>query len=429
MRIALLTVLLCLVAAPAALAQGQLTAAADGLRSDPIYVDPDARDLLPAADVRDLRREVREKDAFPLYIAVLPAGSADEAGGNPDVAAREIAFSVGEPGVYATIIGKSFSAGEFGDDVLGDEGPQTLAAQAIERAGPSADAVLTEFVGLVGQARQNGGSTEAPGDDEGTNFPPILLILIAVPVVLFAVSRVRRSRREREDFERVTALAREDQVALGDDIRALDLDVEMPDVDPEAKQHYGLAVERYEAAGRALADARKAADVEQVSSLLEEGRWAMLAAKARFAGEPVPERRSPCFFDPRHGPSVKDVEWAPDGGEPRPVPVCAADAERLAEGEEPRARSVRVGGRDVPYWEAGPGVTHWAGGYYGSGLIPALFVGSMVGGSFGFPGDAAGAGDSGGGGLFGDFGGGDYGGGGFGGGDFGGGGGDGGGGG
>ena len=63
----------------------------------------------------------------------------------------------------------------------------------------------------------------------------------------------------------------------------------------------------------------------------------MAAARAHLAGRDEPERRPPCFFDPRHGPSVADVEWQPELGEPREVPVCAADAARLEAGEEPTA--------------------------------------------------------------------------------------------
>ena len=88
-------------------------------------------------------------------------------------------------------------------------------------------------------------------------------------------------------------------------------------------------------------------------------------------------------------------------------------------------REVAVGGRSVPYWQAGPAFAPWAGGFFGAGLLPGLFVGSMLGGTFGgfgYP-DAAygGVEDPVGGGDFGDLGGGDFGGG-FGGGDFGGGG-------
>jgi hypothetical protein len=233
---------------------------------------------------------------------------------------------------------------------------------------------------------------------------------------------VRRRRRENEELEQVKAVTREDLIALGDDIRALDLDVEMPGIDAETKEHYGLAVQRYQEADEALRRARRPPDMERVASLLEEGRWAMTAAKAKLAGEPVPERRPPCFFDPRHGPSVTDVEWAPPEGKPREVPVCAADAQRIRDGLEPYARQVQVNGESVPYWNAGPALTPWAGGFYGSGLLPGLFVGSLLGGGWADATvddvSAADEGDFGGG----DFGGGDFGGGDFGGGDFGGGG-------
>jgi len=122
---------------------------------------------------------------------------------------------------------------------------------------------------------------------------------------------------------------------------------------------------------------------------------------------------------------LTDVEWAPPGGSPRAVPACAADAQAVADGVEPHMREVAVGGRSVPYWQAGPAFAPWAGGFFGAGLLPGLFVGSMLGGAFGgfgYPDSAyGGAEDPSGGGDFGDFGGGDFGGG-FGGGDFGGGG-------
>jgi uncharacterized membrane protein YgcG len=245
---------------------------------------------------------------------------------------------------------------------------------------------------------------------------------VAVPLALFGLSRRRRRREEEAQLAQVRGVARDEVIALGDDIRALDLDMEMPGADPEAKQHYALAVERYQQAEQALEVARRPEDLQPVSELLEEGRWAMEAARAEMAGRPAPERRPPCFFDPRHGPSVTDVEWAPPGGEPRPVPACAADAVRVRDGDEPHTRQVPVGGRDVPYWQAGPAYGPFAGGFFAGGLVPGLFLGSMLGGGFGmFGGAEEAAADPGGFGDFGDFGGGGFGGGDFGGGDFGGG--------
>jgi hypothetical protein len=152
----------------------------------------------------------------------------------------------------------------------------------------------------------------------------------------------------------------------------------------------------------------------------------MTSAKERLAGREAPERTPPCFFDPRHGPSSREVEWAPYGGAPRMVPACEADAQRVERGEDPEAREVLVGGRRMPYWSAGPMYAPFAGGMFGGfggGLFPGLMVGTLLGSSLGGwgMGDAyASGGDWGGGGDFGG-GGGDFGGGG---GDFGGGGGD-----
>ena len=79
----------------------------------------------------------------------------------------------------------------------------------------------------------------------------------------------------------------------------------------------------------------------------------MSAAKAELGGGEAPERRPPCFFDPRHGPSVGDVEWAPSGGQPRPVPVCAADLQRISDGVDPEPRRVPVDGQDGPLLAGG----------------------------------------------------------------------------
>ena len=51
------------------------------------------------------------------------------------------------------------------------------------------------------------------------------------------------------------------------------------------------------------------ATCEPVAEALEEGRYGMTWAREVLAGRTPPERRAPCFFDPRHGPSARDVSW------------------------------------------------------------------------------------------------------------------------
>jgi hypothetical protein len=416
-----MSVLICalLLLAGAAHAQDRLGTAAQSLRSNPVYVDPQAERAISEEEAERLRRAIAREDAGPLYLAVLPAAAAEEAGGDSDAALLELARDVGEPGTYGVIVGDAFRAGAT-EGVLPGGLAGDLASRSFEaESGAGAAAVLGDFVRRVGDARA--GEVEESGRGEGGGFPAglLLLLFLVVPLALFGLSRRRWRREEEAEFAEVREVARDDVVALGDDIRALDIDMEMADVDPEAKQHYGLAVERYTQASEALDLARRPEDLQPVTELLEEGRWAMEAAKAEMAGRPAPERRAPCFFDPRHGPSVTDVEWAPPGGEPRPVPACAADAVRIRDGEDPNSRRVPVNGELVPYWQAGPAFGPWAGGFFGGGLFQGLFIGSVLGGAFGgfgAPGDAY-AGDQG---DFGDIGGGDFGGD-FGGGDFGGG--------
>src|SRR5581483_2642142 len=96
--------------------------------------------------------------------------------------------------------------------------------------------------------------------------------------------------------------------------------------------------------------ARSPKELSRVSSALEEGRYQMAVAEAALAGRPAPERRPPCFFDPRHGPSARDVEWAPPCGAPRLVPACEADAQRVEHGQEPQSREISYGGAVMPYY-------------------------------------------------------------------------------
>jgi hypothetical protein len=416
-------------------AAGTLHRATEALRSSPVYIDPHAERAISPGDTARLRTAIGRYNAGPLFIAVLPSSAADETGGDPGAALRELALSVAQTGTYAAVIGNSFRAGATAG-VLPQGTAGALAAQALRaKRGAGTESVLEDFIRRVGQARAGGaGGADRRGGSGGSGFPTaLLLVLLAIPAALFGLRRWRRAKRQRADFERVRRVARDDLIALGDDIRRLDLDVEMPNARADAKQHYALAVDRYSQAEEALERARRPEDLEGVTNKLEEGRWAMAAAAAELEGRPPPERRLPCFFDPRHGPSVTDVEWAPPGGQPRPVPACAADALRIQEGGEPSVRQVAMGGGMVPYWQAGSAFAPWAGGFFGGGLLPGFFLGTMIGDAFaGFgdfdhayaasaadPGDFAdgadsGGGDFGGGGDFssgGDFGGGDFGGG------------------
>src|SRR5439155_16469667 len=140
------------------------------------------------------------------------------------------------------------------------------------------------------------------------------------------------------------------------------------------------AFDLYSTAHASFDRARTPDQLAPVAQSLEEGRYEMAVAEALAQGRTPPERRPPCFFDPRHGPSSREVEWAPPGGAPRPVPACEADAQRVEAGEEPASREVLVGGRPTPYWAASAYFGPFAGGYFGGfgGFLPGLLLGEML---------------------------------------------------
>jgi hypothetical protein len=155
----------------------------------------------------------------------------------------------------------------------------------------------------------------------------------------------------------VRRAARDDLASFAEDLRALEV--------AAATQPYAAALASYERAEQACDGARSPEDLRAVAATLARGRYELARAQALAEGREEPELRPPCFFDPRHGPAVREVEWSVDGGTARRVAACAADAERLARGAQPDTRHVMVDGRPVPYWDAPPEFRPWLEGYYG----------------------------------------------------------------
>jgi len=154
----------------------------------------------------------------------------------------------------------------------------------------------------------------------------------------------------------VRRAARDDLATFAADARAL----EPAAASPAAAEPYRAALQAYERAELACDRAHSPEDLRLVAATLVRGRDELARAAALLdGGEPPPARR-PCFFDARHGPAAREVEW-----DSRRVAACAADAERVEEGAEPDVRHVLVDGRPVPYWDAPPEFRPWIEGQYG----------------------------------------------------------------
>ena len=274
-----------------------------------------------------------------------------------------------------------------------------------------------------------------------------LVVLLAVGALsaLFVVRR-RRRRRQQQELQEAKTAAQDDLIALSDRLTSIRTDVSVQ-ANPEAAAEQAAALTDYERGTAALDAARRPSDMIAVSRAIGSGQYHLACAEALAAGQPRPDRRPSCFFDPRHGMSVTDAYWTPADGSPaRTVPVCADDARKIEQGIEPEIRTVQVagGGAPVPYVNAGFAPSYWGGYGFGGGLFTGFLLGEILapdpvvyqenfygndggggfgGGDFGGGGGDFGGGDFGGGDYDGggDFGGGDFGGGDFGGGDFGGG--------
>ncbi|MET7295491.1 hypothetical protein ABZS79_25730 [Streptomyces griseoloalbus] len=423
--------------APGAQAATDLSVVAEELRESPVYVDPEARDILAESDAEALADKIEDADK-PVFVAVLPADYPTQ-----DLF-QNLRTQTGVTGLYGIRLGDGFDARADGS-VLSRDGVRNLVT-AVQGAG-DAKAQLNDF---VDDALRNTGGSAPSSWSEGSGGDVPVGGLITVGAVLAAggvgaYTVVRRNRRRHEEeqraaLEKLRVVVDEDITAFGEELDRLDFHPAEPGADDAMRADYEHALDSYEQSKSFMARAGKPEDVRAVTQAVEDGRFALARLAARREGRPLPERRPPCFFDPRHGPSVADATWTPPGGATREVPVCAADGARLADGLDPAVREVDTDYGRRPYWDAGPAYGPWAGGYFGGGLLPGLLVGTMLGGMMAGPGYAAdygaGYGDFGGyeggdvsgadfdGGDFG--GGGDYGGGGGfgGGGDFGGGGGD-----
>jgi len=169
----------------------------------------------------------------------------------------------------------------------------------------------------------------------------------------------RRQRREdervaAEELEAVIRVADEDTTLLGEQLSALGVESEGIALDRQAREDYQGALDAYEAAKRAVPRLTSATEVSTIVDTLSTGRYLLACVRASLEGRPRPELRTPCFFNPQHGPSTRDVRWTVPGGHgTRTVPACAQDAARVEAGEHPDVRKVRVGQTVAAYWESG----------------------------------------------------------------------------
>ncbi len=209
---------------------------------------------------------------------------------------------------------------------------------------------------------------------------PITLVALALGAAAAGAGRrvVVQRRARREDQARldgVRHLAEEDVVVFGEQLRRLDEVVGDHPLDGDAHIDYQTALDAYEKAQRALDRLSDVSEVSRVTEELTTGRYALACVRARVEGTPLPAMRTPCFFNPQHGPAATEVLWTTGRTGTRRVPACTLDAARVANHERPEVREVYDGSGKVPYWEAGSAYEPYRSGYVTAELARAMRVG------------------------------------------------------
>jgi hypothetical protein len=326
--------------------------AAAALRSDPVYIDPKAQFKPQAVEERELRARIRSSRGGAIYVAILPGQAAAEAGGDADAVVRLLRERLGRPGTYAVVVGAELRAAS-GDLPSGKA--QQLADEAYgARHEQGVGRTLLDFVDRVERART--GRSGGGGSGTAAVVGAVVGGIAAFAAAVAGLVVLRRRWRRTEGLRQARRAVRDDLAYLAEDAREL----ERRGLSPDAEAAYASALACYERAERASDRARSPADLEPVAATVAEGRYELARASALLAGREPPERRPPCFFDPRHGPAVREVEWSS-----RVVAACEADARRIDRGAEPETRHVLANGKRVPYWSAPPAFDGWRTGYYG----------------------------------------------------------------
>ena len=297
-------------AAPAeALAGSTAREVAQALRSDPVYVASKVRGLLSVPERGQLRLRIVRRDIGRIQIAVVPSGSAERAGGLNEFANAVDQAMPGRRGALLVTTGSAFHV-ITSHPVVNPTLAAVRTAVESNRSKGLDRQLLAAVDGIAevdpGASADPAASSPGPGpsaaapngddvlDDVGDSFRLGVLIVaaaIALPFVLGALGLLvvwRRRQAAAEEREQLTTRdARDELVAFGEEIRALDLDVDMPDVSQGARDEYERALSLYDRANQLLAgDDPSDVELYEARRSLEEGRASLEAARAALAPPP-----------------------------------------------------------------------------------------------------------------------------------------------
>lgn len=272
----------------------------DGLARDPVYIEPGAEPRPSRAAAERLRERIADRQANRIKIVVVDPSSARGATGVARLANaidREHEFR----GSILVAAGSSFHVLVSYDDVGGAIDAVTSSVEQNRGDGLAAqllaavDALAKVDPGIAGDPAAATPPVTITSPDEGLGdaisgavwligAAIATAVLLPVLALLLAAAWRRWRRGEELDAEReeASAAARDELVALGDGLRALDLDVSMPGADAAGVAAYERALALYETADKALGPSGGVRRLGRATTALERGRAELESARTRL---------------------------------------------------------------------------------------------------------------------------------------------------
>src|SRR6266699_1582271 len=284
--------------------QASASTLADCLATQHVCVAGSARSLVSPSQEAQLERQIGGEH---IYLVAAPSGSAGY-----NSAMSKIISDLSSHGQFT--VGfldsrlKHFGADNSG--MLPPHGAAEIATRVVQqhRADQNIYAALTDFVTEVQQQAGTGSGAAAGGTASHTlrNVLIALGIIAVIALLVFYVIWRPRRRRRQQELKDAKLAAQDDLIALSTRLTDRNSDVSIQS-NPEAAEEQAAALADYERGTAALDAARSVKDMGAVSRAIAAGQYHLASAQALAAGEPKPDRRPLCFFDPRHGMSVRDV--------------------------------------------------------------------------------------------------------------------------
>src|SRR6478752_3640220 len=217
------------------------------------------------------------------------------------------------------VAGSGTSRGSSAD--AGTIGASTRASDAAARLKAVRRSVDTEPPRATTDAGTDPNTADTGAASRGWTYCP--------PMVWFLRARKERRLAAMEAFRQARRLVDEDVTVFGEQLSDLHIETLTTELDRDMRADYQRALDLYEESKEALRDAGDLAAVLAIEKVLDDGRFRLACVLAARDGVELPARREPCFFNPQHGPAVKDITWAPPGGVEREVAMCRSDARRI----------------------------------------------------------------------------------------------------